>query len=71
MVNAKGTEGLEARTLSSSRIIFRIEKYIVTIVQALIGVLLALMVVVVFSNVVARYVLIQHWPGLRKFPDSC
>jgi TRAP-type transport system small permease protein len=53
----KDSGELEVYLLSSVHFVSVIEKYIVKIVQVVIGVLLALMVVVVFSNVVARYVL--------------
>jgi len=57
MLITKDSGELKVYLLSSIPVVVEIEKIIVRIVQAVIGVLLALMVVVVFSNVVARYVL--------------
>ncbi|MBN2625115.1 MAG: TRAP transporter small permease [Spirochaetales bacterium] len=53
----KDSGELKPSLLSSVPLVAGIEKVIVRIVQAVIGVLLALMVAVVFSNVVARYLL--------------
>ena len=57
MSDSVGSINCTAKTIRSIGIFSNIEKYLVKIIQAMIGVLLALMVVIVFSNVIARYFL--------------
>lgn len=53
----ESTVSYPSKTIRSIGIFSKIEKYLVTIIQAMIGVLLAMMVIIVFSNVIARYFL--------------
>ena len=46
-----------AKTIRTIGLFSNIEKHLVKIIQAMIGVLLACMVIIVFSNVIARYFL--------------